>query len=87
MELLERVAANDPQLTEFLHVPRFVGMRELATALALNTHLSLRVRGLVDVDAYELAGALERNKTLKTLSLISNNIGADGSSPGCRPGA
>jgi hypothetical protein len=33
MELLERLAANDPQLTELKDVPRSVGMRKLATAL------------------------------------------------------
>jgi Ran GTPase-activating protein (RanGAP) involved in mRNA processing and transport len=83
MELLERLAANDPQLTalELDDVPPSVGMRELATALALNTtltHLGLQDRGLVTADAHKLAGLLERNKTLKALSLSSNNIGSDG---------
>jgi hypothetical protein len=67
--LLEHLAANDPQLTELYNVPPSVGMRELATALALNTtltYLGLRDRGLVAADAHELAGALERNKTLAT---------------------
>jgi Ran GTPase-activating protein (RanGAP) involved in mRNA processing and transport len=61
MELLERLAANDPQLTELDDVPCSVVMRELATALALNTtltYLGLTGRGLVDADAHELAGAL-----------------------------
>ena len=40
MGLLERLAANDPQLTELLDVPPSVGMRELAAALALNTTLT-----------------------------------------------
>jgi hypothetical protein len=54
MELLERLAANDPQLTELVDLPPPVGMRELATALALNTtltYLGLSGRGLVDADA------------------------------------
>jgi Ran GTPase-activating protein (RanGAP) involved in mRNA processing and transport len=81
MELLERLAANDPQLTELDDVPPSVGMRELATALALNTtltSLSLWGLGLFDADAHELAGMLERNKTLKTLHLYGNNIGSNG---------
>jgi Ran GTPase-activating protein (RanGAP) involved in mRNA processing and transport len=81
MELLERLAANDPQLTVLHDVPRSVGMRELAAALALNTtltSLNLSCRGFVAADAHELAGALERNRTLKVLDLDSNNIG-DGS--------
>jgi Ran GTPase-activating protein (RanGAP) involved in mRNA processing and transport len=80
MELLERLAANDLQLTKLVGVPRSVGMRELAIALVLNTtltHLGLRDRGLVDADAHELAGALERNKSLKTLDMDTNN-GPDG---------
>jgi Ran GTPase-activating protein (RanGAP) involved in mRNA processing and transport len=80
MELLERLAANDQQLTVLLDVPRSVGMRELTAALALNTTLttlSLVVRGLVAADALELAGALERNRTLKVLDLSFNNIGDD----------
>ncbi len=80
MELLERLAANDMQLTKLVGAPPSVGMRELATALVLNTtltHLGLRDRGLVDADAHELAGALERNKSLKTLDLETNNIGPD----------
>jgi hypothetical protein len=80
MELLERLAANDPQLIQLVSkdVPRSVGMRELATALALNTtltHLRSAGRGLVAADAHELAGMLERNKTLKTLNLAGNNVG------------
>jgi hypothetical protein len=39
---------------------------------------SLFWRGLVAADAHELAGALERNETLKTLGLGINNIGSDG---------
>jgi hypothetical protein len=72
-------AANDSQLTQLRYVLCSVGMRELATALALNTtltRLDLWGRGLVDA-AHELAGALERNKTLKTLN-YDNNIGPDG---------
>ncbi len=60
MELLERLAANDPQLTALNYVPSSVGMHELATALALNTTLTilnLSGRGLVDADAHELARA------------------------------
>jgi hypothetical protein len=81
MELLERLAANDLQLTVLHDVPPSVGMRELAAALALNTtltYLGLSGRGLVAADAHELAGALERNKTLKTLYLSINNIRSDG---------
>jgi Ran GTPase-activating protein (RanGAP) involved in mRNA processing and transport len=81
MELLERLAANDPQLTLLNDVPLSVGMRELAAALALNTtltYLRLSGRGLVAADAHELAGALERNRTLTVLSLSRNNIGSDG---------
>jgi hypothetical protein len=62
MELLERLAANDPELTVLYDVPPSVGMRELATALALNTtltHLRLSGRGLVAAEVHELAGALE----------------------------
>jgi hypothetical protein len=54
MELLERLAANDPQLTALNSVPPSVGMRELATALVLNTTLTtlnLSWRGLVAADA------------------------------------
>jgi hypothetical protein len=75
------LSANDPQLTELKDVPRSVGMRELAAALALNTtltSLSLWGRGLVAADAHELAGALGRNKTLEALSLSRNNIGPEG---------
>jgi hypothetical protein len=42
------------------------------------THLRLFWSELVDTAAHELAWALERNKTLKTLYLGSNNIGSDG---------
>ncbi len=75
------MAANDPQLTVLHDVPPSVGMRELATALSLNTtliYLGLPGRGLVAADALELAGALERNRTLKKLYLSRNNIGPDG---------
>jgi hypothetical protein len=83
MEVPERLAANDPQLTMLYDVPSSVGMHELATALALNTtltHLGLVGRGLVAADAHELAGmpVLERNRTLETLNLADNNIGDDG---------
>jgi hypothetical protein len=56
-------------------------MRELTAALALNTtvtHLRLRSCGLVAADVYELAGALERNRTVKTLDVTCNKIGAAG---------
>jgi hypothetical protein len=83
MELLERLPANDPQLTELKHVPPSVTcrMHELATALALNTtltHLRLQNHRLIDANADELAGMLGRNKTLKTLNLIDNSIWFDG---------
>jgi Ran GTPase-activating protein (RanGAP) involved in mRNA processing and transport len=81
MELLGRLAANDPQLTKLANVPRSVGMRELATALALNTTLTslwLWNRELDDASAHELAWALDRNRTLLALYLSVNNIGSDG---------
>jgi Ran GTPase-activating protein (RanGAP) involved in mRNA processing and transport len=80
MKLLERLAANDPELTK-LFVPRSVEMHELATALALNTtvtFLGLSDRGLVAADVNKLAGMLERNKTLTTLHLTNNNLGDNG---------
>ncbi len=67
-----------PHLTELDVVPRCVGIRELATALALNTTLTsldLCGRELGDADAHELAGMLESNTMLKTLRLGSNRLG------------
>ena len=82
MDLLARLAANDPQLTELGYggVPRSVGTRGLVAALAVNTTLTyLALSGQNDdAVARELAGVLERNKALKTLSLWNCNVGADG---------
>jgi hypothetical protein len=73
MDLLARLAANDPQLTNlgYRDVPRSSGTRELVAALEVNTTLtSLYLEFRNDDDlARELAGLLEQNKTLKQLSL------------------
>jgi hypothetical protein len=79
---VERLAANDPQLTELVNMPRSVAVRELVTALALNTTLVTLDFGRRvihdDDDAPEFAAfcsVLERNTTLKTLNMCGSLVG------------
>jgi hypothetical protein len=79
-ELLARLSSSDPKLTR-ASVPFSVGARELATALALNTTLTvadLRRNTIGDDGARELAVVLGRNAALKTLDLTHNGIGPAG---------
>ncbi len=62
MNLLERLAASDPQLTH-VTVPRSVGLRDLATAMEPNTTLATLdlAHGIGAEGVHELSEMLGRN--------------------------